>query len=377
MALNPFTVSQVNEFIQRMFKTEPLLRPVVVKGEISYLNFHSNGSIYLTIKDTNSKLECVIFPNRINDVARSLEVGEEVILAGNVEAFPAQSKYSLWVNAVEKVGAGELAAKFEKLKKKLNDEGLFDPAHKKQLPAFPKHIGVITSKTGAAVKDILKILTDRTPLTDVTVFPAMVQGPLAAQSMIEMLDVIEEEFSDEIDLVIIGRGGGSAEDLAVFNDEELARAIYDFSIPIISAVGHEIDISISDFVADVRAETPTAAAQMAVKSTYELRESLDNLIYSLNQQIGNRIMSMEFQLRNQMDSIVQGVERIIDQGEYEAEKAILILKENNPMTILNKGYALVSDENGKPILSSKKIKNNKIYNLTFADGIAKVKGEEQ
>ena len=375
MAVAPFTVSQVNDFISRMFKTEPLLRPVVVRGEISYLNFHGNGNIYLSISDGKSKLDCVIFSNRIDEVARNLSPGDEVICTGNIESFPAQSKYSLWVYGIERAGEGELAIQFEKLKKKLHAEGLFDSEHKKELPQFPKHIGVVTSATGAAVQDILKILKGRTPLTDITVFPVLVQGPGAAKDISNMIQFIDKNYAKEIDLLIVGRGGGSAEDLSSFNDEELARTIFKCSIPIISAVGHEIDTSISDYVADARAETPTAAAQMAVKNVDALRELMDIRMNELNRELGNRLMHKEFLVQGAFDTIRNRINEIIKDGETQAEKHLLILKENNPMVLLNRGYALVTDAKGKTVSSSKKIKKNEEYSLIFSDGEAKVEGK--
>ena len=375
MAITPFSVSQVNDYISRMFKTEPLLRPVVVKGEISYLNYHSNGNIYLSISDQRSKLDCVIFSNRINEISKNLTQGDEIICAGNIEAFPAQSKYSLWVNDVELVGEGNLAIEFEKLKKKLYKEGLFDQSHKKELPPFPKHIGVITSKTGAAVKDILKILTDRTSLSDITVFPVLVQGPSAAADMIQMLDIIERDFIDTIDLLIIGRGGGSNEDLAVFNDEGLARAIYACTIPIISAVGHEIDTTISDYVADLRAETPTAAAQIAVRKSIDLRNTIDTLVDDMNRELRNKALHKDFQLESAINEIKNRMRELILINETETERALLILKENDPRKYLEKGYAMVSAEDGTQITSSKKIKKNQLYTLYFKDGESKVRGE--
>lgn len=375
MAIAPFTVSQVNDFISRMFKTEPLLRPVVVKGEISYINFHSNGNIYLSISDAKSKLDSVIFSNRINEVARNLAPGDEIILSGNVESFPAQSKYSLWVTGVELVGEGDLAIAFEKMKKKLQEEGLFDKEHKKPLPKFPKHIGVVTSPTGAAVKDILKILTSRTNLTDITVFPVLVQGPSAPDDIVEMLHIIERDFSDEIDLLIVGRGGGSTEDLSVFNDEGIARAIYDISIPVISAVGHEIDTTIIDFVSDMRAETPTAAAQIAVKNISDLMDTMELYIDQLNRELGNRLMHKDFMVEGSFDTIKNRINELILKNESEIERHLLILKENDPRKFLEKGYALVQNEEKKTVLSHKQIEKGSKYTIIFNDGKASVIGD--
>lgn len=375
MAIAPFTVTQVNEIISRLFKTEPLLRPVVVQGEVSRINYDKNGNMYISIKDSACKLDCTIFENRINDTMRNLEPGDEIICTGNIECFTKMGSYSLWISHVELVGEGDLAAQFEALKRKLYKEGLFDEAHKKRLPEFPKHIGVVTSSTGAAVKDILKILSTRTGLTDVTVFPVLVQGAYAAQDMIKMLKTIEEKFSDTIDLIIIGRGGGSIEDLSAFNDEDLARAIYACPIPIISAVGHEIDTTISDFVADLRAETPTAAAQIAVKSKVELMDLLNSKIYELNKELSNRLGNKMFQAEGLFNSIEGRTKELIIKRESEIERLMLLLKENDPRKFLDKGYALVTDESGKNIHSNKIIKKGKKYTLTFSDGNANVRGE--
>lgn len=375
MAIAPFTVSQVNEIIARTFKTEPLLRPVVVKGEVSRLNYDKNGNLYMSIKDEKSKLDCTVFQNRINDTIRNLSPGDEIICAGNIECFIKMGAYSLWVNQVEIVGEGNLAIEFEKLKQKLFKEGLFDSEHKKELPRFPKHIGVVTSGTGAAVKDILKILSGRTALTDVTVFPVLVQGDKAPQDITNMINLIDREYNDIIDLIIVGRGGGAIEDLAAFNDEGLARAIYNCSIPIISAVGHEIDTTISDFVADVRAETPTAAAQIAVRSSEELRELLNSKMWEMNKELSNMLGQKMFRIEGIFNQIDGRMRELIYKGEAEAEKAFLLLKENDPRKFLDKGYALVTDSKGKHIKSSKKIKAGSEYQLIFNDGSAKVRGE--
>lgn len=373
MALKPFTVSQVSEFISRMFKTEPLLRPVMVRGEISSINYHRNGSIYLSLSDSKNKLDGVIFPNRVSETARNLKEGDDVILTGSIESYGAQSKYSLWVSAVEYAGEGELAAAFERMKKKLNQEGIFDKKYKKPLPEYPSHIGVVTSPTGAAVRDILKILQDRNPLVDITVFPVTVQGPDAAADITRMLNLIDNRFSKDLDLIILGRGGGSSEDLSVFNDEGLARAIFKCSIPIISAVGHEIDTSISDLVADVRAETPTAAAQMAVHSIDELKDIIDNALGDLNHNLANSILHMDFITREYKNDLERSLKEMLWEYERDMEEARLILVENDGRAVLSKGYALVSDQEGKPITKVSKLRKNGEYKLIMTDGKATFK----
>jgi len=373
MSLTAFTVSQISNYISRLFDTEPLLRPVRVQGEISQLTFKKH--IYLSLSDGTNKLDCIVYSSRINDAARSLAQGDEVILTGNIQNYGPGSKYSLVVQAIETVGEGDLYKEFLKLKEKLHKEGLFDSMHKKPLPEYPKHIGVVTSDTGAAHEDITKILRKRTNITDVTIFPVLVQGPTAPASMINMLKTIEKKFKDEIDVIIIGRGGGSAEDLSCFNDEGLARAIYECSIPIISAVGHEIDTSISDFVADVRAETPTAAAQIAVKSNDELKALLDNSLREMNAVLANRLMSAEFQLEGTLDNMRRTLDERIIGYEREIEKALILLKENDPRSILSKGYALIQDSDGNAVINASKIKKGQEYTVTMSDGTATVEGK--
>ena len=373
MAIAPFSVKQVNDYIARLFKSDYLLRPVVVKGEISSIGEDRKGNIYISLSEDRSKLDLVIFSNMKNDVVSKLQIGDEVIAAGNIEAYAAQSKYSLWVRDIEIAGAGDAAAKFEELKQKLLKEGLFDKDHKLPIPEFPKHIGIVTSATGAAVEDIIKILTSRTNITDITVFPVLVQGPDAAEDMIKMIGVIEREYKGDVDLIIIGRGGGSAEDLAAFNDEGLARAIYNCTIPIISAVGHEVDISISDFVADMRAETPTAAAQMAVHSISELNDILKNSLENLNFNLSNRVLQEDFTIVDLRNSLDYSLKDLVNKYEKEIDNSLLILKENNPLMVLNKGYSLVTDLKGKPISDIDHIKKDEEYNIVFKSGEAKVK----
>ena len=368
MAGKPITVSQLNEYIKNLLQTDPLLKYVRVSGDITYYKPHSNGNIYLTISDGNSKLQCIIFNNRIDETAMNLTEGDEVILEGSIGAFAARGEYSLWVRTVELAGEGELAKAFEKLKNKLEKEGLFDKAHKKPLPKFPKHIGIVTSDSGAAFDDVRKILCSRTNLTDITLFPVLVQGRAAAENISETIDFINTNLSDEIDLIIVGRGGGSPEDLAAFNDEGLARAIYRSNIPIISAVGHEIDVSISDLVADVRAETPTAAAQIAVRDREDLLDEMDEYMHSLGTFLSNNLLKAELSMQDYMNRIDATFRSLLVEKEGEISKQLIILKENDPRSVLEKGFAIVSEEKGKPVTSSKKLAKGKKYVITMTDG---------
>ena len=263
MALKPVTVSQLNEYISRILSTDPLLGNISVKGEISNLKYHSSGHVYFSMIDDSSKINCFLPASYARNLNFQLGDGMEITVHGYINVYKKGGAYTLFIRTTEVSGEGNLSLAFELLKNKLEQEGLFDPAHKKRIPEFPRKVGVVTSATGAAVRDIIKIISSRTKLVDVTVFPVLVQGSEAAANMADTLDMINEKFRD-IDVLILGRGGGSSEDLWAFNEEKLARAVYRSDIPIISAVGHETDFSICDFVADLRAETPTAAAEIAV-----------------------------------------------------------------------------------------------------------------
>ena len=259
------------------------------------------------------------------------------------------------------------------LKARLEKEGLFDSKHKKRLPEFPKHIGVVTSETGAAVKDILAIIQARTKLTNVSIFPVSVQGDRASSEISHMIDFLSDTRSEDIDLLIVGRGGGSPEDLMVFNSEELARSIYACNIPVISAVGHEIDFTIADFVADVRAETPTAAAELSVPDMKLLYEKINKLHEDISLNLSNRLMYDDIRIKNIYDSISHILTNKIQSYENTLNRLALLLSENNPRAILERGYSILSDEKGMPIANVSKLKIEASYKLNLSDGSADCK----
>ena len=272
--MRPVTVTQVNEYIAKKLRDDFNLRGLAVEGEISGLS-KGGPHWYLTLKDQGSVIRCAIWGSNAHRIDMKLvENGKKVIVVGDISPYPKGGSYSFSITHVEAAGEGDLMAEFNRIKAKLEAEGLFDRKWKKPLPEFPLRVGVITSDTGAAVEDIKKIITAKNDLTDIIIFPTIVQGAFAPASICGNIELANRLSSSglRIDTLIVGRGGGSPEDLAAFNDENVARAIFASEIPVISAVGHESDFSISDFVADVRAETPTAAADMAVMNTFELRE---------------------------------------------------------------------------------------------------------
>ncbi|MCI6855751.1 MAG: exodeoxyribonuclease VII large subunit [Firmicutes bacterium] len=369
MALKPVTVSQLNEYISRVLMTDPLLGNVTVTGEISNLKYHSSGHVYFSINDENSKINCFFPASYVRNLSYELGDGLEVVINGYINVYKKGGTYTLFVRTVTVAGEGNLAMAFQLLKDRLSKEGLFDPAHKKPIPEFPHKIGIVTSRTGAAVQDILKIITSRNNLVDIIIFPVQVQGEGAAQDIADTLDMISQndEFSD-IDTLIVGRGGGSTEDLWAFNEEVLARAIYRCTIPVISAVGHEIDFSISDFVADRRAETPTAAAEMAVPDLREIRLSLEKHKTDLLSRLNAKVKTDSLMIENCMLEIRNTMERRLAEYSHKLETMKLFLEENNPSSVLKKGYGILEDMSGNVVSSVNHIKEGERYVLALKDG---------
>ncbi|MER2007368.1 MAG: exodeoxyribonuclease VII large subunit [Psychrobacillus sp.] len=272
MSQTYLTVKALTKYIKRKFDADTHLRDVYVKGELSNVKVHSSGHIYFTLKDESARLTSVMFTMNARSLKFRPESGMNVLVRGDINVFEAAGQYQLYASSIQPDGIGELFLAFEQLKKKLEQEGLFHPNRKKRLPAFPKKIGVVTSTTGAAIRDILTTLERRYPISEVIVFPSIVQGPQAAPSIVKSIK--QANTLGSIDVLIVGRGGGSIEDLWAFNEEIVARAIAESSVPIISAVGHETDTTIADFVSDLRAPTPTAAAEMAVPSKENLMKNI-------------------------------------------------------------------------------------------------------
>lgn len=373
MALRPVSVSQLNEYISRVLQTDPLLGNISVKGEISNLKYHSTGHVYFSMKDEQSKINCFLPASYAERLKIDLVDGMEIIVSGYINVYKKGGAYSLFIRNIEVSGEGNLAVAFSRLKEKLEKEGLFSPAHKKPIPSFPKTVGIITSETGAAVKDILKIIKSRTSLTDVIVFPVQVQGMGAAEDIAGMIDFVDRNFKDKIDTLIVGRGGGSAEDLWAFNEEVVARSVYNCSIPVISAVGHEIDFTICDFVADKRAETPTAAAEMAVPDSRELKEKVEWYKNQLLVQLNNRVRYDKLKIENISGEMENSFRRRLDEYKNRIHRLELILEENNPLAILQQGYSVMEDSHGKVVSSIGQIDEGCYYRICLKDGAATFK----
>lgn len=375
MAVKPITVSQLNAYISRVIGTDPLLGSVTVKGEISGIKYHGSGHVYFSIIDGESKINCFLAERYKNILHYTLDNGMEVILNGQVRVYEKNGSYTLHVKNVEIQGEGNLAIAFEKMKNKLEKEGLFDQSHKKSIPEFPAKIGVVTSNTGAAVRDILKIIKSRNDVTDVIIFPVLVQGEHAANDIAGMIDYINRNY-DDIDTLIVGRGGGSSEDLWAFNEEVVARSIYDSAIPVISAVGHEIDFTISDFVADKRAETPTAAAQMAVPDTEELRKVLYDKRENLYLQLVNKVRISRLKTDNILSEIKNTLNSLILEKRHQIEQLKLVLEKSNPEKVLEEGYAMITTSEGKSVRSASSLNKDDLYRIILKDGVADCKIKE-
>ena len=364
------TVTQVNEYIAKKLRDDFNLRGLAVEGEISAVS-RSGQHIYLTLNDAGSMLKCAIWASNIRRVDMSLiENGKKIIAVGDISPYAKGGSYSFSITHVEDAGAGDLMAEFNRIKKLLEEEGLFDRKWKKPIPEFPLRVGIITSATGAAIEDIKKIITSKNDLTDILIFPTQVQGVGAPASIISNIQLANELAAGgmRIDTLIVGRGGGSPEDLAAFNDEGVARAIFASSIPVISAVGHESDFSISDFVADVRAETPTAAADMAVMNTFELRDEIGSYEAMLLRAVRQKIESERLLLASRTDLLYSNMKGKVDSARSSVDKAMIMIRENDPRSIFAKGYAAVTDQNGRIVPDTSDITEGESYTVIMRDG---------
>lgn len=394
MKIKTLTVSEVNNYIKRILDNDFILNNLVVKGEISNLKYHSSGHIYFSLKDSFSKINCVMFKSSATNIDFKLKDGMEVIAKARCSIYQGTGSLQLYIDNLEEEGIGSLHIKFEKLKKKLSEEGLFDEQYKKEIPSMPKRIGVVTSETGAVIRDIINVTKRRNSLIDIVLYPAVVQGEGAYKTIIEGIEFFNK--SKNVDIIIIGRGGGSLEELWNFNEEDLARTIFESDIPIISAVGHEVDYTISDFVSDIRASTPSQAAEIAVPLEKSIREYILASIDKLNKVIYNKIdyerekisnydkilnlNSPENMISNsymEIDSIHDKIKRILI-NRIEKEKIQIkalndVLEAHNPINVLKKGYAIVEDEKSNIITSKFKIDPLSEISINFHDGKVRCK----
>lgn len=383
------SVSQINQYIKSMFDGEYTLRQLYVKGEVSNCKYHTSGHIYFTLKDRTSQISCVMFRGNRSGLQFPMKDGQSVVVFGSIQVYERDGKYQLYASRITADGAGDLYEQYEKLKRKLHEEGLFDEAHKKPIPAYAGKVGVVTADTGAAIQDICNISARRNPYVQLYLYPVKVQGEQAEASIIEGIRYFDKT---DVDVVIIGRGGGSIEDLWAFNGEALAHAIYQAKKPIISAVGHETDTTIADFVADMRAPTPSAAAELAVYPVQAVTEALkgyqEELDYALRQRLkefrgqveryrlilesrspaanlaSNRQYAAE--LCNRLE---QAMQSILTEKKHQLRIYAEKLKGLSPLDKIASGYAYVEGKDGKGIKSVTQVKEKDNLHLILADGM--------
>lgn len=415
MDINYITISDLNRYIKAKFDVDGNLNEVHLKGEISNFKHHTRGHFYFTLKDENSRIAAVMFNFNASKVNFEPEDGMKVFVTGRIGVYEATGSYQIYVTDMSVDGIGNLYLEYEKLKKKLAALGLFDQSHKRAIPKFPQTIGIITAPTGAAIRDIISTIKRRYPIAKTILFPALVQGSGAKESVVNQLKKAQEY---DLDVIICGRGGGSIEDLWCFNEEAVAMAIYNSKIPVISAVGHEIDFTIADFVADLRAPTPTGAAEMAVPnitdlnnylnqlkirstkaveniiivkenqvktlenkqilrnplSIYEIKEQkLDNLLDRLNLYINNKIKEDTLKYKKIIDNVLfKEPSKILNQKEYKFNILLKTITVLNPMRLLESGYSIVKQED-TVITSIDSINISDLLTVTLKDGVIATK----
>ncbi len=389
MYIKTLSVSALNNYIKKTLDADFILNNLSIKGEISNLKLHSSGHMYFSLKDESSKINCIMFKTYTSSLKFLPKDGDSVVVKGKVSVYEKDGAYQLYCQEITQEGLGELYIAFQKLKEKLEKQGLFDEKRKRPLPKYPRRIGVITSPTGAAVRDIINVSTRRYKGVNMLVYPALVQGYNASEDIIRGIRALNQ--IEDIDVIILARGGGSLEELWAFNNEELAYEVYNSKKPIITGVGHETDFTIVDFVSDRRAPTPSAAAEMAVPNMEELFRGINAYESALNTSISNTLkdcnnkiesLRKTLYLNSPANFIVNQynyIDRLQDTLNYKMKLILQNKKENlgklnslldahNPLKVLNKGYAMIQDSDGKIISEKKDLKENKEFLITLKDG---------
>lgn len=375
MMKNVYSVGQVNTYIKNMFAQDFMMQRISVKGEVSNCKYHTSGHIYFTLKDSVGAISAIMFAGNRRGLKFPMKEGDKVVVTGSVEVYERDGKYQLYAREIEPDGAGSLFLKFEALKRELEEMGMFAPEYKRPIPKYARTIGVVTAPTGAAVRDIQKIAARRNPYVQLILYPALVQGEGAVESIINGIHALD---AYGVDVMIVGRGGGSIEDLWAFNEEEVARAIFECDTPVISAVGHETDTTIADFVADLRASTPSAAAEMAVFDYYAVKEQLlaaeNRMRFMLTQKIDRNRMKLEhYRTRLQAASpagklrenrryavdleekLKQRMEQVLTEKRHRLALLSGQLEGVSPAKKLSQGYSYVADSEGKPVTEASQV----------------------
>lgn len=386
------TVSFLNRYIKKSLDSDYILNNLSIKGEISNFKLHNSGHIYFSLKDDGSKINCVMFKSSAYTLKFNPKNGDKVVVQGRVSVYEKDGSYQLYCNTMKKDGIGDLYLAFEELKEKLTKEGLFDLEHKKDIPRYPQNIGIITSPTGAAIRDIINVSTRRNNKLNLLIYPSLVQGDKAYTTLVEGIEYFNKK--KNVDVIILARGGGSIEELWAFNNESLAYAIYGSKIPVVTGVGHETDFTIADFVSDRRAPTPSAAAEIVTPALSDilnnikdksdlLRSNMDRIfleksvaLKSLEKEL--KLYSPEKYIVHQYEIVDSLKEKLLQKMQFKIsmEKEILarynsLLCAHNPLNILNKGYSIIESEEQKLIGSKEEIKKYEKISIRFKDGKVK------
>ena len=385
---NVYTVRQVNSYIKNMFAQDFMLNRIYVKGEVSNLKYHTSGHIYFSLKDESGTIACVMFAGSRSGLSFRMEEGQQIIVLGVVDVYARDGKYQLYARKIVRDGVGLLYERFELLKKELQEMGMFAPEYKQKIPKYIRRLGVVTAPTGAAVRDIINITKRRNPFVQIILYPALVQGEGAAESIVKGIHALEAE---KVDVMIVGRGGGSMEDLWAFNEEVVARAVFDCSVPVISAVGHETDTTIIDFVADLRAPTPSAAAELAVYDFMEMKKNLklreEKLLHFMQLILERKRQKLEqYSLRmrayhpqqrvNEQRQFAADAEnrlrremmRRLEQEKYRLGLMAERLKGLSPLEKLSQGYAYVENSSGANVRTVSNVKQGEQITVYVTDG---------
>ena len=388
MANHVYSVKQVNNYIKNMFATDYMLKSIYVKGEVSNCKYHTSGHIYFSLKDESGTIACVMFAGQRSGLAFRMEEGQEIVVFGGISVYERAGSYQLYAKEIRLDGEGILYERFKALKIKLEEMGMFDPGYKRSLPFYPQTVGVITAPTGAAIRDIINVATRRNPYIELILYPAKVQGEGAKESVVRGIGLLNEK---KVDVIILGRGGGSIEDLWAFNEEIVAESIFNSAVPVVSAVGHETDFTIADFVADLRAPTPSAAAELVVPDYEIIQATIQDYQERLKQVMKQKILFKQLKLNEYLTKMkfLHPESRLRQKQQYTLELENLLetlmknkllkekhrlaihvesMKHLSPLNKLSKGYAYVADLKGKAVTSIKKVKENDQLDIYVTDG---------
>ena len=389
MARNVYTVKQVNAYIKNMFTQDFMLNRIYVKGEVSNCKYHTSGHIYFSLKDESGTIACVMFAGQRGGLSFHMREGQQIIVLGSVNVYERTGSYQLYAQEIRLDGEGTLYEKYQMLKQELEEMGMFAPEYKKAIPRYAKRIGVVTAPTGAAVRDIMNISARRNPYVQLLLYPAQVQGEGAKESIVRGIRMLETK---NVDVIIVGRGGGSIEDLWAFNDECVARAIFDCQVPVISAVGHETDVTIADYVADLRAPTPSAAAELAVWDYRQLQGYLDECRLRMNRSMTgtiriNRLRLKELDVRlsylhprhklqDQQQRLIELEEELrtlmkdrVKEARHRLAIQIEKLNGLSPVRKLNQGFAYVEEADGGVVKSIRQVEKSDELTVYVTDGL--------